>query len=241
MLFHSTTEWPITRDAEGGGLGGGGGNENGAGSDGAAGGFADAGNASASFDASISAVDSSGASNSNNAGNVSGGGLDANANGGPGVVDLGGASPSASSAMQFTAGDAAVLGGTALGVAGGVVAAVTGSPAVGVLSAASVVVGASDPLATAMGHAAHDLGVIGATSPVADPNNIGLFESSSEQGTTDAINSDGGFGVLFPVSGGQVLDQSVGGNILATDQVAGGHSLYWDNFYQVNPYALVHL
>lgn len=85
MLFHSI-EWPVARDAEGGGLGGGGNDNNGASSDGAAGGFADAGNASASFDGSVSAIDGSGAGVGNNSGNVGGGGLDANANGGPGVA-----------------------------------------------------------------------------------------------------------------------------------------------------------
>jgi hypothetical protein len=54
MHFHQTNEWPLLRDAEGGGLGGGGGQDLGS-SDGAAGGYADASAASASFDMSISA------------------------------------------------------------------------------------------------------------------------------------------------------------------------------------------
>ena len=165
-------------------------------------------------------------------------GLDANANGGPGTVDLGSNSQS-SSQMQFTSADAKALGLEALAIAGGAVAVARGSIASGMIGVTAATLANSSALATAMSHAAHDIGVSMANSPVTDPNNIGIYESTSEQATIDAFNADGGFGNTYPVAGGQVIDESVGGNVLATDHVAGGHSLYWDNFYQVNPYARV--
>lgn len=176
----------------------------------------------------------------NGVGNDGGGGagLDANANGGLSTVDLGSNSQS-SSQMEFSLGDAKALGVTALQLAGGVVAITKGSLSTGVLSASATVLNNGSAVGTAISHAAHDIGISQANSPVSDPNNIGLFESNSEQSTIDAINQDGGFGNLYPVADGQVLDQSVGGNVLATDHVAGGHSLYWDNFYEVNPFARV--
>jgi hypothetical protein len=155
------------------------------------------------------------------------------------VVDLGANSPSSGSTMEFSASDAKALGVAALQLAGGVVAISKGSVAAGVLSVSATSLNSASAVGTAISHAAHDIGVSQANSPISDPNNVGLFESTSEQSTIDAINSDGGFGNLYPIVDGQVIDQSVGGNVLATDQVAGGHSLYWDNFYQVNPYAHV--
>jgi len=226
MLFHQTTEWLVTRDAEGGGLGGGGGgDENSAGSDGAAGGFADAGNASASFDGSVSAASGSGGIG-NNSGNVGGGGLDANANGGPGVVDLGqsGASPSASSAMQFSASDAATVAGVA---AIGIATIVTNPNAYGIAITAGTVLATAGPLADAASHAAHDISILGADPALANSVSIGMF--GTESAAIDAMNADGGFGTIADLNGsGAIWDLSVGGNVSISDHI-GGHSAYWDN------------
>jgi hypothetical protein len=219
MLFLQTTEWLIARDAEGGGLGGGGGTENGAGSDGAAGGFADAGNASASFDGSVSAT----------AGGVGNSGLDSFGSfGGAGgsTVDLGqsGASPSASSAMQFSATDAATLGGLALG---GVAAIATTSAGWGLAITAGAALMDAGPVADAVSHAAHDAGVLGADPALANAPSIGMFGTEAQ--AIDAMNLDGGFDLVSALNGtDSIWDVSVGGNIAAADHV-GGHSLYWDN------------
>lgn len=173
-------------------------------------------------------------------GGGTGGGLDANANGGIGTIDLGANSPSAGTTMEFSATDAKAVAVEALAVVGGAVAVARGNVAAGVIGLSATTLNNSTALGTAMSHAAHDIAVSQTNSPLGDPNNIGLYGSTSEQGTIDAMNADGGFGNLFQVAGGQVLDQSVGGSVLATDQIPGGHSLYWDNFYEVNPYALVH-
>jgi hypothetical protein len=224
MLFH-TIEWPVARDAEGGGLGGGGGTENGTGSDGAAGGFADAGNASASFDGSVSAT-SGGGGIGNNSGNVGGGGLDANANGGPGVVDLGqsGASPSASSAMQFSASDAATVAGVA---AIGIATIATNPNGYGIAITAGTVLATAGPLADAASHAAHDIGILGADPALADAVSIGMFGTEAQ--AIDAMNHDGGFGTVTALNGtDSIWDLSVGGNVTISDHI-GGHSAYWDN------------
>jgi hypothetical protein len=221
---------PMLFDAEGGGFGGGGGNDNnGASSDGAAGGFADAGNASASFDGSVSANagDYAGgpAAAAGDLGNV-GGGLDANANGGPGVIGLGqsGASPSAGTAMQFSATDAAVLGGLALTGYGAI--ATTGLGYGLAITAGAGLLGI-DPVSTAVSHAAHDLGVLGAGPAVVDVAPIGLFGTEAQ--SIDAMNHDGGFGAVTALNGtDSIWDVSVNGNIAITDHI-GGHSAYWDN------------
>ena len=221
MLFHQTSEWLIARDAEGGGLGGGGGDENGAGSDGAAGGFADAGNASASFDGSVSATAG---------GSVGSSGLDSfgsfGGSAGGATVDLGqsGASPSASTAMQFGASDAATIG--ALGAIGFASIATTG---LGYGIAVTVATGvlARGDLETAVSHAAHDIGVLGADPALANAPSIGMFGTEAQ--AIDAMNLDGGFGTVTALTGtDSVWDVSGGGNIAITDHI-GGHSAYWDN------------
>jgi hypothetical protein len=86
------------------------------------------------------------------------------------------------------------------------------------------------PVADAVGHAAHDLGVLGAGPAVngATPTGISVFTADA-QSAIDAVNADGGFGGIFPMNG-TTFDVSANGNIMATDS-AGGGSLYWTNYW----------
>jgi hypothetical protein len=120
MHFHQTNEWPLLRDAEGGGLGGGGGQDLGS-SDGAAGGYADASAASASFDMSISA------------------------NQGDYVGSTPAADPNAGG-YATTGADIASLGGLALGATGTAAGVVLG----GMMAGAAAQYGNANPFSAAV-------------------------------------------------------------------------------------------
>ena len=141
------------------------------------------------------------------------------------TVDLGqsGASPSASSAMQFSASDAATVAGVA---AIGIATIATNPNAYGIAITAGTVLATAGPLADAASHAAHDIGILGADPALADAVSIGMFGTEAQ--AIDAMNHDGGFGAIADLGSDAIWDLSVGGNVTITDHI-GGHSAYWDN------------
>jgi hypothetical protein len=125
---------------------------------------------------------------------------------------------------SFSASDAATLGGLALG--GAATIATTGLGYGLAITAVAALMDAG-PVSTAVSHAAHDIGILGADPALADAPSIGMF--GIESAAIDAMNHDGGFGDVVQLNGtGSIWDLSVSGNIAITDHI-GGHSAYWDN------------
>jgi hypothetical protein len=166
MHFLQTNEWPITRDAEGGGLGGGGGPDNGQGSDGAAGGFADAGAASASYDGSVSA-------NAADYGNA-------------GTFDFGPGGFATTGADVATA-----TAGVALGVLGGT--GVTGVLGAGLSVGAGVIGSYGSSPTTAAIDLTHDMS-LGLGIAVTSNPSISMFSSSATDASAAGDPSAGGGG-----------------------------------------------